>query len=88
MSYPRLKTEKGKGKSESGIDFEAARPGTYKVTEAVDERERERETPTRQDIAQIINNSPALARPQLRRELREIIETFINKQSSQSVSNK
>ena len=82
MSYPKLKTDKGKGKSESGIDFEAARPGTYRVIEAGDERE----APTREDLSQIINSSPALARPQLRRELRQIIETFINKHSKQSVS--
>ena len=85
VSYPKLKNDKAKVKLESEPDFEATRPGTYVVTEAGEERkerEREREAPTRQDIAQIINNSPALARPQLRRELREIIETFINKHSS------
>ena len=86
MSYPKLKNDKSKVKSDSGPDFEASRPGTY-VIEAGEEvkegeKEREREAPTRQDIAQIINNSPALARPQIRRELRQIIETFINKQSS------
>ena len=73
MSYPRLKTEKGKARPESET-------GTY-VIEAGGEEE---EAPTREDLAQIINNSQALARPQLRRELREIIETFINKHSSQS----
>ena len=80
MSYPKLKNDKGKVKSDSGPDFDATRPGTYNVIEAGEEGERE--TPTRQDIAQIINTSPALARPHLRRELRQIIETFINKQSS------
>ena len=82
MSYPKLKTERGKVKpAEAGIDFDASRPGTFLI-----EAGEEREAPTREDLSQIINSSPALARPQLRRELRQIIETFINKHSKQSVS--
>lgn len=77
VSYPKLKAEKGKARPESG----ESETGTY-VIEAGEEEG----TPTRQDIAQIISNSPALSRPELRRELRQIIQTFINKHSSQPAS--
>ena len=52
-------------------------------TESVHVIEREDESPTRQEISEIIKSSKPLARPEVRRELREILQTFIKKHSTE-----
>ena len=75
MSYPKLRSERAKLKEESEVDFERERPGTFII-------ETEEESPTRQEITEIINSSKPLARPEVRRELREILTSFIEKQTA------
>ena len=76
MSYPKLKNDKVKLNTESVSNSEPERPGTLVI-------EREDESPTRQEISEIIKSSKPLARPEVRRELREILQTFIKKHSTE-----
>ena len=71
MSYPKLKNDKVKLNNS-----EPERRGTHVI-------EREDESPTRQEISEIIKSSKPLARPEVRRELREILQTFIKKHSTE-----
>ena len=73
VSYPKLKADKVKLKEEE-INFERERPGTFII-------ETEEESPTRQEITDIINSSKPLARPEVRRELREILISFLERHS-------
>ena len=73
VSYPKLKGDKVKVKEEE-INFERERPGTFII-------ETEEETPTRQEITDIINSSKPLARPEVRRELRETLISFLERHS-------
>ena len=75
VSYPKLKSDRTKLKEESEVDFERERPGTFII-------ETEEESPTRQEITEVINSSKPLARPEVRRELREILISFIEKHSA------
>ena len=69
MSYPKLKTERRKREEGEMCGIDAGE---------------ERESPTREQICELIRTSAVLCRPGIRRELRQIIQTFINKHSSET----